>query len=142
MGSNAPIILYDGICGLCNRFNRFVLERDPFGRFRFAALQSALAGEILVRHGRDPRELDTLYLVLAHGQPAERLLAKSDAVLWILTALGGAWRAAGVLRIVPRQMRDCGYGFVARARYRLFGRYDTCPLPDPGHRARFLDQSG
>jgi predicted DCC family thiol-disulfide oxidoreductase YuxK len=136
--TEAPIILYDGVCGLCNRLNRLVLARDPSGRFRFAALQSALAGEILARHGRDPGDLDTLWVVLAHGRPGERLLAKSDAVLWILHELGGAWRAAGALRIVPRGMRDRGYDLVARTRYRLFGRSDACPLPDPVHRARFL----
>ena len=92
--ADAPIILYDGVCGLCNRFNRFVLARDPAGRFRFAALQSALAGQILARHGRDPRDLDTLYLVLGHGRPGERLLRKSDAALWILRELGGPWRAS------------------------------------------------
>ena len=140
--AGALIILYDGVCGLCNRLNLFVLARDRAGRFRFAALQGALAGEILARHGRDPRALDTLYLVLAHGQADERLLAKSDAVLRILRELGGVWRATGALRLVPRWMRDRGYDLVARTRYRLFGRYDVCPLPDPGHRARFLDRSG
>src|SRR5262249_51367927 len=138
----APIILYDGVCGLCNRLNRFVLARDPVGHFRFAALQSALAGEILVRHGRDPRDLDTLYLVLAPGQPEERLLRKSDAALWILCELGGGWRLTAALRVVPRPIRDLGYDLVARTRYRLFGRYDTCPAPDSRHRARFLDGSG
>jgi predicted DCC family thiol-disulfide oxidoreductase YuxK len=140
--ADAPVILYDGVCGLCNRLNRFVLARDPGGRFRYAALQSALAGEILARHGRDPRDLDTLYLVLGLGRPGERLLERSDAVLWILRELGGAWRAAGVLGAVPRGLRDRGYDLVARTRYRLFGRYDACPLPDPRHRARFLDRSG
>ena len=140
--ANAPIILYDGVCGLCNRLNRVVLARDPAGCFRFAALQSALAREILARHGRDPRDLDTLYLVLAPGRPEERLLQKSDAVLWILRELGGPWRAAGALRVLPRRARDLGYDLVARTRYRLFGRYDSCPLPDPRHRARFLDRSG
>jgi predicted DCC family thiol-disulfide oxidoreductase YuxK len=138
----APIILYDGVCGLCHRLNRFVLARDAAGRFRFAALQSPLAGEILARHGRDPRDLDTLYLVLGHGQADERLLRKSDAALWILRELGGPWRAAPALRVVPRRLRDLGYDLVARSRYRVFGRYDTCPLPDPRHRGRFLDQSG
>jgi predicted DCC family thiol-disulfide oxidoreductase YuxK len=134
-----PLILYDGVCGLCNRFNRFVLARDPGGRFQFAALQSRLAAEILARHGREPRDLDTLYLVLARGRPDERLLRKSDAALWILGALGGPWRLAGVLRAVPRAVRDFGYDLVARARYRLFGRYDACPLPAPQYRDRFLD---
>ena len=138
----APLVLYDGVCGLCNRLNRFVIARDPAGRFRFAALQSSLAREILARHGRDPRDLDTLYLVLSRGRPDERLLRKSDAVLWILRALGGPWRAAAALRLVPRVLRDLGYDLVARTRYRLFGRYDACPLPDPRHKGRFLDQSG
>jgi len=140
--AGAPIILYDGVCGLCNRLNGFVLARDPAGRFRFAALQSALAAEILARHGRDPRDLDTLYLLLDAGGLGERLLQKSDAVLWILRELGGPWRITGALRVVPRWLRDLGYDLVARTRYPLFGRYDTCPLPDPRHRARFLDHSG
>jgi predicted DCC family thiol-disulfide oxidoreductase YuxK len=139
---DAPIILYDGVCGLCNRLNRFVLARDPAGRFRFAALQGALAGVILRRHARDPSDLDTVYLVLGHGQPDERLLQKSDALLWILRQLGGGWRMAGALRVVPRAIRDLGYDLVARTRYRLFGRFDACPLPDPRHRERFLDSSG
>jgi predicted DCC family thiol-disulfide oxidoreductase YuxK len=138
----APLILYDGVCGLCHRLNRFVLARDPAGRFRFAALQSSLAREILARHGRDPGDLHTLYLVLGHGRADERLLRKSDAALWILRALGGPWRGAAALRVLPAGLRDLGYDLVARTRYRLFGRYDTCPLPDPRHRARFLDQSG
>jgi predicted DCC family thiol-disulfide oxidoreductase YuxK len=140
--ADAPLILYDGVCGLCHRLNRFVLARDPAGRFRFASLQSALAGKILARHGRDPRDLDTLYLVLGYGRSGERLLRKSDAALWILGELDSSWRAASVLRLVPRSLRDLGYDLVARTRYRLFGRYDTCPLPDPRHRARFLDHSG
>lgn len=135
----APIILFDGVCGLCHRLIRFVLARDRAGRFRFAALQSALAGEILARHGRDSRNLDTLYLVLGPGGPDERLLRKSDAALWILRELGGPWRASGVLRVAPEWLRDLSYDLVARSRYRLFGRYDTCPLPDPCHRTRFID---
>ena len=137
-----PIILYDGVCGLCNRLNRFVLARDPSGRFRFAPLQGRLAGELLARHGRDPGDLDTLYLVLGHGRPDERLLGKSDAALWVLRELGGGWRAAGPLRVLPRWLRDLGYDAVARTRYRLFGRYDSCPLPAPEHRGRFLDLPG
>jgi predicted DCC family thiol-disulfide oxidoreductase YuxK len=140
--ADAPIILYDGVCGLCNRLNRFVLARDHTGRFRFAALQSPLAGAIIGRHGRDSRDLDTIYLVLDPGRPGERLLEKSDALLWILDELGGGWRLAGAFRVVPRAIRDLGYGLVARTRYRLFGRYDACPLPDPRHRTRFLDSAG
>jgi predicted DCC family thiol-disulfide oxidoreductase YuxK len=137
--AGAPLILYDGVCGLCHRLNRLVLARDRAGRFRFAALQGGVAGEILSRHGRDARDLDTLYLVLGHGQPDERLLRKSDAALWILRELGGPWRAVAPLRLLPAWLRDLGYDLVARTRYRLFGRYAACPLPDPRHRDRFLD---
>src|SRR3954466_1711643 len=84
-----PIILYDGVCGLCNRLTRFVIRRDPRGRFRFASLQSPFAAEVLARHGKDPRVLDTLYVVLDHGGPSERLLRKARAGLFILAEIGG-----------------------------------------------------
>ncbi|MGP0019357.1 MAG: thiol-disulfide oxidoreductase DCC family protein [Candidatus Sulfotelmatobacter sp.] len=139
-----PILLYDGVCGLCNRLVRFVLRRDLAGVFRFAALQSPLAARILSRHGVDAQDLDTLYVVLNAEQADEILLLRSDAVIFILRRLGGVerpfWRLAGVLlRLVPRAVRDWGYGMVARRRYRMFGRYDACPLPSEETRNRFFD---
>lgn len=139
-----PILLYDGVCGLCNRLVRFVLQRDPAEMFRFAALQSPLAERILARHGADPRDLDTLYVVVNAEQPDETLLPRSDAVIFIMRRLGGAgrsfWRMAGILlQLVPRAVRDWGYGVVARSRYRMFGRYNACPLPTEETRSRFLD---
>jgi predicted DCC family thiol-disulfide oxidoreductase YuxK len=85
-----PIILYDGVCGLCNRVNQFVLRRDPEGIFRFASLQGAVAGRILARHGANPEGLDTVYVVVDYELPEERLLPRSDAVIFILKQLGGA----------------------------------------------------
>jgi len=135
-----PILLYDGVCGLCNRLVQFILRRDPEGVFRFASLQSALAAGILARHGADARDLDTVYVVLNAGQADEQLLPRSDAVIFILQQLGGIWRpAAFVIRLVPRPLRDWGYRLVARNRYRIFGRYDACPLPSADTRSRFLD---
>jgi predicted DCC family thiol-disulfide oxidoreductase YuxK len=162
-----PILLYDGVCGLCNRMNQFVLRHDPEGVFRFASLQSPLAARVLARHGADPEDLDTVYVVVNYELPDEQLLPRSDAVIYILTHLGGAelgsarpgqrsgptqtsghtqpgrrgiWRLAGaLLRILPRPLRDWGYGLVARNRYRLFGRSETCMLPGPENRNRFLD---
>ena len=137
----SPILLYDGVCGLCNRFVQFILRRDPTAIFRFAALQSPLAAEILARHGANPTDLDTVYVVLNHSQPDESLLAQSDAGLFVLQQLGGIWRAAAlILRFIPRPLRNWAYDLVARDRYRIFGRYDTCPLPSEATRARFLDQ--
>ena len=149
-----PLLLYDGVCGLCNRLVQFILRRDPGGILRFASLQSPLAGRILARHSRDASDLDTVYIVINCDQPDEQLLPRSDAVVFILRHLGEAavpaqatptsgslvWRAAGfLLQLVPRWVRDWGYRVVARSRYRIFGRYDTCPVPSEDTRWRFLD---
>ena len=140
-----PILLYDGVCGLCNRLVQFILLRDRNATFRFASLQSGLAARILTRHNADPRDLDTVYVVInpeagAPTDAGERLLARSDAVLFVLQKLGGMWAIPGfLLRLVPRPIRDWAYGQVARNRYRIFGRYDACPLPNAKNRDRFLD---
>jgi predicted DCC family thiol-disulfide oxidoreductase YuxK len=140
LASSNPILLYDGVCGLCNRLVRFVLKHDRQELFRFAALQSEFAGKILARHGANPGDLDTFYLVLNHGQPAERLAARSDAAVEVLRNLGGTWRGCGsVLRIFPKWVRDWGYNRVARSRYRVFGKFEACPLPEERYRGRFLD---
>jgi predicted DCC family thiol-disulfide oxidoreductase YuxK len=135
-----PILLYDGICGLCNRVNQFVLRHDRNGIFRFSALQSPLAARILARHGESPQVLDTFYLVMDYEVPGERLTARSDATVLVLKMLGGPWRMAGILlECLPRCLRDWAYRLIARSRYRLFGRFDTCMLPCAEHRERFLD---
>ena len=85
-----PILLYDGVCGLCNRLVQFILRFDPEGVFRFASLQSALAGDILARHGADARDLNTVYVVVNYELPDERLLARSDAVVFVLKQLAAA----------------------------------------------------
>jgi predicted DCC family thiol-disulfide oxidoreductase YuxK len=135
-----PILLYDGVCGLCNRLVQFILRRDPAGSFRFASLQSPLASRILARHRADARDLDTVYVVLNVHAPDESLLVRSDAVLFVLAQLGGLWRAlALVLKLLPHFLRDFGYNIVARRRYRIFGRSETCILPALENRDRFLD---
>jgi len=135
-----PILLYDGVCGLCSRMNQFVLRHDPEGLFRFAWLQSPLAERILTRHGASARDLDTVYVVMNYNQPDESLRPRSDAVVFVLTHLGGIWRPAGILiGWLPRWFRDWAYDLVARNRYRVFGRSETCMLPSPENRSRFLD---
>ena len=145
-----PILLYDGVCGLCNRAVQFILKRDQRGEFRFAPLQGPLANRILRAHGKDLSDLDTIYVVVncdvmkkegsGEGKSGETLLARSDAALFVLRELGGVWRiGAWFLRSMPRGIRDWGYGLIARNRYRVFGRYDVCPVPARGVRARFLD---
>jgi len=135
-----PILLYDGVCGLCNRFVRFVMRHDRDGIFRFAALQSAAAARILASHGVNPNDLDTVYVVANHDSPGENLLSRSDAVVFVLNQVGGIWQVAGfLLRLLPRFVRNAGYNFVARKRYRVFGRSETCAVPSVEERSRFLD---
>jgi predicted DCC family thiol-disulfide oxidoreductase YuxK len=141
-----PILLYDGVCGLCNRFVQFILRRDSDDQFRFASLQSTLSGRILVRHDVNPGALDTLYVVVnpelagSNGPGSEQLLARSEAAIFVLRRLPG-WPGvlAFLLRLMPKFLRDSGYGMVARYRYRIFGRHKTCPLPSAENRERFLD---
>ena len=134
-----PIVLYDGVCGLCNRLNQFLLKRDKHDRFRFASLQGDFAAELLRRHGADAKDLDTVYVVIDHGQPTEHLLARSDAILYLVTKLDGIWKLAVAGRVLPKPLRDSIYKIVARNRYRVFGKYESCLLPDPKHRDKFLD---
>lgn len=130
------LILYDGVCGLCNRANRFVLKHDGAERFRFASLQSGLAAAILRKHGRNPGEMSTVVVVADYSGGRERLIARGRAAVYVLRRL---WPSARILEILPAPLLDGVYDYIARHRYGWFGRYDTCPLPDPRHRARFLD---
>jgi predicted DCC family thiol-disulfide oxidoreductase YuxK len=140
MSTAGPILFYDGVCGLCNTLVQFLLKHDKHGRLRFASLQSDFAEKVLRRHGFDPKDLDTLHIVENYEQQNERLLQRSDAVLRAGRELGGHWSVlAAIAKIVPRSLRDIAYRFVAQNRYRVFGKYETCMLPDPDQRSRFLD---
>lgn len=134
-----PIVLYDGVCGLCNRLVQFLLKHDYDDRFRFASLQSEFTSMLLVRHGLNPQDLDTVYVVKNFRLPDEQLLARSDAILFMLATLGGIWKLAAVGRVLPRGLRDFVYKTVARNRYRVFGKHESCMLPEPQHRRKFLD---
>ena len=140
MSGEHPIILYDGVCGLCNSLVQFLLKHDKQGRLRFASLQSDFAAKALQRHGIDPKDLDTMRLIENYEQPSERVLERADAILRAARELGGIWSvSAAAGGVVPRALRDVVYRFVARNRYRVFGKYDTCMLPEPNQRSRFLD---
>ena len=132
------LFLYDGVCALCNGVVRFLMRRDGQDRLRYAPLQSSLGREVLARFGISTFP-DGVVLVTDALTPKERLYQRSDAGAASLQLLGQPWRLAGrVLALVPRPLRDWSYGMVARFRYRLFGRYDTCPLPTPEQRGRLL----
>ena len=135
--SNEPgsaIIVFDGVCHLCNAWVQFLLRFDRRGVYRFASMQSVAGRKRLADHGLDPDDPSS-FLLLRNG----RARTDSDAIVDVLTGLGGAWRVFGVLWLVPRFLRDPAYRFIARNRYRLFGKRDVCMMPTPESAARFLD---
>ena len=133
------IVLYDGVCGLCNRAVQFLLKRDRLDRLQFASLQSDLAAKVLNRHSIDPKGLDTVYAVLNYDEPNETLLAKGDAFIFFAGVIGGIWTVARAGKIIPRPVRNWLYDFVARHRYQVFGKSESCMLPDPKQRHKFLE---
>ena len=137
MAQSSTIILFDGVCNLCSGVVRFVIARDPHARFRFAALQSDAARRACAEVGATPPaavDPDTI-IVIADGRALER----SDAALAIAARLPFPWPMFGVFRILPRALRDWLYRLVAKNRYRWFGKSDTCMMPTPELRARFLE---
>lgn len=136
------IILYDGVCGLCNRFVQFLIARDHSDRYRFAALQSPLGRDLVRKHGGDPEEISTVYLIEGWGTESERARTRGKAALHAISKLGGGWRVLGILRHLPAFLLNLGYAVVAKLRYRLFGRLEACPMPSPESRKKFLDLPG
>jgi predicted DCC family thiol-disulfide oxidoreductase YuxK len=144
------LILYDGVCGLCNRTIRFVIARDrprpasgdhaPTHLFDFAPLDSPLGRSLVARLDPAAPADDTFYVVPDYrATPEPTLLGKSRAALYVVERLDRPWRWLSAARVVPAAILDRVYDFVARHRHAVFGRYDTCPLPEPEHRARFVD---
>ncbi len=127
------LLVFDGVCNLCNGFVRFLLERDRAGVLRFTTCQSETGAAIMRNVGIDP--LDPASVVLVAG---DQTYCYSDASLLAIAALGGAWRLVTLARLAPRFLRDPLYRFVARRRYRWFGRSDTCRAPDPRWAGRFV----
>ncbi len=138
--SSNTLVLYDGVCGLCNGLNQFLLKRDPNDHFRFASLQSEFSASLLKRYDISAVDLDTIYVVAGYGQPRQRLLARSDAILHVLSRLGGGWGLLRIGRMLPKSLRDALYNLVARNRYRVFGKYDVCLMPEEKYRRKFLDR--
>ena len=132
------LLLYDGVCALCNGVVQFLMRHDRLDKFRYTPLQSSLGREMLARFDIHSFP-DGVMLLTDALTPSERLYQRSDAVAAFLELLGPPWRLVGrVVRLVPRPLRNWGYGMVARFRYRVFGRYDTCPVPSPEQRSRLL----
>ena len=133
----APVLLYDGVCGFCNKTVQMILDRDRRGAMRFAALQSDYGRGVVGRHA-ELQGVDSVVFV-EKGAGGERVYTRSDAALKVASYLGGFWRVFLAARVVPRGLRDYLYDLFARNRYRFFGKYDQCMLPPPETRSRFLD---
>ena len=127
------LILFDGVCVFCSSWVQFVLRHDRDRRFSFLPIQSERGRALAVRLGIDPDAPKT-NAVLLDGQ----IWLRSDAALKVLGALPSTRWLAG-LRVIPRPLRDAVYGLIARNRYRIFGRSETCMVPSPEDRARFLE---
>ena len=130
---DGSIVLYDGVCGMCNRLVQMIVRRDRRGRFRFAALQGETGQALLRRHGLPTDDFDTAVLV-----EGGRAYLRSRAILRIVGGLGGVGRLAAPFALLPAPLLDFFYDRVANNRYRVFGRSDACMLPPPEMRARFL----
>ncbi|MFN3507833.1 MAG: thiol-disulfide oxidoreductase DCC family protein [Allorhizobium sp.] len=128
-----PIILFDAECILCSANAQFVLSHDRSKRFRLASMQGEVGAALYRRFGIDPANPDSIIIV-----DGDRMLRDSDAVLAIYAGLGWPWKALSVFRLIPRFLRDPLYLFIARNRYRIFGKRDSCWLPAPEYRDRLL----
>jgi predicted DCC family thiol-disulfide oxidoreductase YuxK len=133
------LVIYDGQCGFCNGAVRWFLKRDALDRLRFAPSQSPSVAELLRRHGFDAIAPNTLIVGRNAGKPLEQVLTRTDGVLEMLSSLPKPWPSLAILlKMCPRPVRDLGYRLVAALRYRLAGRYATCPIPSAEDRAKFL----
>ena len=134
-----PVLLYDGLCGFCDRTVQLVLRADRRGTIRFTPLQGKFAASVLERHALIQGVDSLVFIEPGEEEENLRLHVRSGAVLRIAWHLGSAWRVLVVFRLVPRAFRDWAYDVFARHRYRIFGRLDACPIPPPEVRSRFVD---
>lgn len=132
-GSSGPLILFDGLCNFCDASVNFVIDHDPQGRFRFAPLQSEVGKSLLLKHGVDATKLESVALI-----DEEKCYTRSTAALRIARRLRWPWPVLYALVVIPRPLRDLVYDWIARNRYRWFGRREACRVPTPELRARFL----
>ncbi len=137
MGANHSVdrvILFDGVCNLCTASVTFVIKRDPSVKFRFASLQSAFGQKILTEEGINTQYFDTVMLI-----KAGKVFSRSDAALEIARDMNGLWPLLYIFKIIPSIIRNWVYDWIAKNRYRWFGKKDSCMIPTPDLKARFID---
>lgn len=128
-----PVLLFDGVCNLCNGAVQFVIKRDKKAVFRFAALQSAFGQKVLKENKLPQSHFDTFILIADN-----KIYTKSTAALKVAQALGGFWKLLHVLIIIPKPIRDFLYTLIAKNRYKLFGKKEACMIPTPELKSRFF----
>ncbi|WP_243646950.1 thiol-disulfide oxidoreductase DCC family protein [Scopulibacillus darangshiensis] len=127
------MVLFDGVCNLCNGSVQFIIKRDPKGYFKFASLQGEAGKELIKGYGI-PENSDS-FILIKDGE----WYSKSSAALRVCRHLKGFWKLLYIVRFIPRQIRDHVYDIVARNRYKWFGKSESCMIPDPKLKDRFLD---
>lgn len=129
------IILFDGVCNLCNGAIQFIIKRDKKDTFRYAALQSEIGVQLIKERAIDTTKVDSIILI----EPGVAYFTKSDAALNIAKGFGGGWKLLSIFTWIPKSFRDVIYDLIARNRYKWFGRKDACMIPTPELQAKFLD---
>nr|WP_299068330.1 thiol-disulfide oxidoreductase DCC family protein [uncultured Allomuricauda sp.] len=134
MENDKKIILFDGVCNLCNGAIQFIIKRDKKDMFRYAALQSEIGERLIAERSIDTTKVDSIILI----EPGVAYFTKSDAALHIGKSFGGLWKALAIFTWIPTTFRDTIYDLVARNRYKWFGKKDQCMIPTPELQAKFL----
>ena len=130
--TSAPVVLFDGVCKLCNGSVNFIVNRDRKAKLKLAPLQSDYGRQVMLSHELNTVGMDSILLL-----EETRLTSKSTAIIRISKYLDGLWPLCMVFLLIPRFIRDFVYDIIANNRYRWFGKYDTCRLPDPEFEDRF-----
>ncbi|WP_144393354.1 thiol-disulfide oxidoreductase DCC family protein [Pleionea sediminis] len=131
---NDSVILFDGVCKLCNAWSHFIIKHDKQYRFKLASVQSPEGRQLLQHFDYSLDEYETMLVI-----DKKTCLEKSDAFFYVMSQLGSPWRALLLFKVIPKRLRDWLYDRIALNRYQLFGKYDQCLLPTPDHNKRYLN---
>lgn len=134
MNENNKIILFDGVCNLCNSSVQYVIKRDKSHTYRFAALQSEIGKKLVDERGIDTSQIDSIILI----EPGVAYYTKSTAALKIAQSFGGVWQLTSVFEWIPEKIRDWVYDYIAKNRYKWYGKKEVCMVPSPENNERFL----
>ncbi|GBF18999.1 MULTISPECIES: thiol-disulfide oxidoreductase DCC family protein [Arenibacter] len=134
MIENNKIILFDGVCNLCNSSVQYVIRRDKSNAYRFAALQSEIGKKLVEQRGIDTSQIDSIILI----EPGVAYYTKSTAALKIARSFGGVWQLTSVFEWIPEKIRDWVYDYIAKNRYKWYGKKEVCMVPSPENNERFL----